>query len=223
MGGAAWERVRLGIEQLRNQFRTESSQAGSVSSVAEMEALRAIREVQASRESTARELQKRERELQDAAQEAQELRQEAENQRARISAEREGRTSDRRRNQGNSQVHGSELRLHEGLMNNAARDVEDLWGQLLRDGGLQPWQVEQAERLRREIAAARAAADAKQLVPIRHSAATEAQTFAVRKDDRAAGLATSEPAWDTVCHSLEQFRERFQLAGEQARQAISTK
>jgi hypothetical protein len=238
----SWERVRLGTEQLRDQFRGKASQASSSS--ADAEAARALQEIQASRDGIACELQKREQQLHEAAENALKLHQGNEHQLGQIAVERGERGSGRRRNEGHGDTCANDLLLHETRMQTTAREVENLWGQLIQEKCLEPWQVEHVERLRREIAEARGAASSQQPMATRHDAGAEAQAVAVRNDGTVVGsldagtvgldasdpqlesarfgsVVSNPPQWDIACRSVEQLRERFQLAAEQARQTIA--
>eukprot|EP00929_Paragymnodinium_shiwhaense_P059711 TRINITY_DN29890_c0_g1_i1.p1 TRINITY_DN29890_c0_g1~~TRINITY_DN29890_c0_g1_i1.p1 ORF type:complete len:814 (-),score=193.26 TRINITY_DN29890_c0_g1_i1:131-2572(-) len=229
---AAWEDIRQLIEQLRHRCCKPKAEGLKqvTPSVSEAQA-QALQKVREARAAAAEEAQKKEAELEQALQEAREHERLCEQLRSQIALERQERSSEQRRLAQQREVVATQLARDEAKLELAVREVEELRGHVLKQGGLAPWQVEKVEQLRRDITKAKAeAASAKPPSPPRqpleapslggHFAAAAAALPSAGSRLDAEGL-HSEPPWDNARRSIEQLRDRFQMAVQQARQTIA--
>mmetsp|Transcript_96308 Transcript_96308/g.272288 ORF Transcript_96308/g.272288 Transcript_96308/m.272288 type:complete len:843 (+) Transcript_96308:167-2695(+) len=264
-GAPSWDRVRRCIEDLREQCqgKARAGVSAGVNSPTKAE-IAALQQVHEARKAAAHEAETREAELNECLQEAKELHRECELLRTRVAAEREERASERRRVEDRSEALARDLKSDEARLEGAVREVEELRGKVLRQGGLEPWQVERVEQLRSEIAVAKeessrygqrcqeqrarlnAAQRQQQQQQLFHYGSGRAgeQTIGTSGTDGATGLTRSfaepnaletsvpvgdgafprlddELPWENARRSIEQLRDRFQSAVQQARMTIA--
>lgn len=155
-GEDSWESVRQTVLRLRDDSQAPSGGDSSSTqpkgnSISEEKAT----EVLAAREAVDKEAQRRFAERQELLDKVQEVQQENAEVRQRQSKEKEDRAAERKKMDDRGEALLTELQRDEARLKNAVRDVEELRGSVLRQGGLEKWQVERVERLRQEIASAR--------------------------------------------------------------------
>mmetsp|Transcript_143696 Transcript_143696/g.253776 ORF Transcript_143696/g.253776 Transcript_143696/m.253776 type:complete len:750 (-) Transcript_143696:143-2392(-) len=155
-GEDSWESVRQTVLRLRDESQAPSSGGDSApqptaNSVCEEKAT----EVLAARAAVDKEAQSRFAERRELLEKVQQVQQENDELRQRQIKDKEDRAAERKKMDDRGEALLSELQRDEARLKNAVREVEELRGSVLRQGGLEKWQVERVERLRQEIASAR--------------------------------------------------------------------
>lgn len=209
----SWQDVRERVERLQAHRPQVGAPTGKGLAVKT-----AFQEVQKQREAASREAKRSEEELQEAADDVRRAVCECEELRARLAAEREERAEELRQASARQLEASAEVAREAVAMEAMAREVEELLGRLLRYGFLEAWQVEQAERLRADVRKATEGGDGGGEMD-----AIAAETF----DGPALGSSAApfqpieEVPWEGARRSIEEVRERFQLAVQQAHTAIA--
>lgn len=234
-GAPSWDKAKRCIEQLRDidQVRGRSGAQGGRSAESEELELQQLREA---REDFARRTARCEGDFNEALQQASDLQRECEELRRRLLQEREEAQTERRGMEEYTEGLQQELRQDEGKLEQKLQEVEELRRRVLRQGGLERWQVERAERLRQEISDVREANSQQGIKAAEQRARMDAQSEHLRmRDDldsrrggssRASSVSRDpnskeEYPWDNARRSIEQLRDRFQMAVQQARMTIA--
>lgn len=157
-GVDAWESVRQTVELLRAEApqaragvqpekpSAADQRAASAETAAAREALQAAQRRSAEEE----------RELRALRDEAASLERESGQLRAKLHRDREAQRASRAKMEERGEALVTGLKKDEERLEGAVRDVEGLRGQVMKQGGMEQWQVERVEQLRRDIVEARA-------------------------------------------------------------------
>mmetsp|Transcript_34686 Transcript_34686/g.75650 ORF Transcript_34686/g.75650 Transcript_34686/m.75650 type:complete len:237 (+) Transcript_34686:229-939(+) len=224
----SWEPVQSLVEKLRKSTQGQASWSSCKPE-------HSVRQLKDAMQTAASEAQKSSVELQDASREARDLQSECEQLKMRLSLAREDRRTERRGMEEQGVTLTEELRRKEDRLRQAVREVNELRKEALHNGELEQWQVSRIEGLQRDIDSARqdASRNVARLQELRerlgvsrgqgHSKPSNKATLGPEPELREEGLrsvAAEELPWDSARHSIEQLRDRFQLAVQQARRTI---
>jgi vacuolar-type H+-ATPase subunit I/STV1 len=159
--GNAWEGVREMVEQLRESSKTPpplkvenvdpTGYPRNATLSAEAAALR-----EAHRE-TSRQLGETQNELRILVQQSGSLQRETTQLREKLIRDREAQLVSQTKMENRSEGLTATLQADETKLEHAVREVEELRGHVLKQGGLEQWQVDRVEQLRRSLADAREA------------------------------------------------------------------
>lgn len=162
-GAPSWERVRGTVQQLRDHFSGAGAPQRGDSDTMLGADLHAVQQLRAARQVATLEAESRDESLRAALQQVRDVQRECEQLKFRLSLEREARQTESKRMAEHGEALHSELRRDESRLEGITREVDVLRDQVLRPGGLEPWQLDRIAALKREHAQARLSAS-------RHSA-----------------------------------------------------
>lgn len=222
--GASWNAVRSIVERLRDHCKGRAPEStlgaslgnskNAVNHICDRSAQeQAVQKARDSREVAAREADQAEVELQDARQQATVMLRRCGQLRMRLAREREESASGRKR----IEAFPGELQGDGDKLTRAIHEVEELRARAMRQGGLEQWQVEHVETLRRGIAEARETTShyGRKCVELRtkleiakesHQQKLQADSLSIinnRPDPE-----STELSWDDVRSSLHRLRDQ---------------
>jgi len=155
----SWATVRRYIELLRDYRDTAPKEPPRLSGGSTDSDAQSVTHLQTLRRQAAKEALSLDGELREALRQARVLQRECEQLNVRLSIERDEHAAMLRASEQSEEL--VDTRDEEAKLQRAAQEVETLQGRMLQHGsGLQPWQVEQVARLRREIGEAKSLAAA---------------------------------------------------------------